>query len=88
MFWSFLTTTTTDTHNNNANTSAQRNIYEESVFYDDFEPRKYTNNENQTTSTEYLILNGKRGQTMGQTSETAQKLESDGPIIIFSWRRN
>jgi len=53
MFWSFLTTTTTDTHNNNANTSAQRNIYEESVFYDDFEPRKYTNNENQTTTTEY-----------------------------------
>jgi len=48
------------TSHNNANTSAQRNIYEESVFYDDFEPRKYTNNENETTTTEYLILNGKR----------------------------
>jgi len=34
------TTTTTDTRSNNANTSTQSNICEESVYYDDFDPRK------------------------------------------------
>ena len=40
MFWSFLTTMATDTHSNNANNSLQRDVCDESAFYDDFEPRK------------------------------------------------
>ena len=34
------TTTTTDTRSNNANTSTRNNICEESVYYDDFDPRE------------------------------------------------
>jgi len=54
MFWSFLTTMTTDTHSNNANNSLQGNVYDESAFYDDFEPRN-ENNKNKPIS--HRILN-------------------------------
>jgi len=40
MFWSLLTTMTTDTHSKNANTTLESNVCDESAFYDDFEPLK------------------------------------------------